>query len=171
MKQKVDWAHLVAYDKSIIAASPELQNSPSEMPYRIVLRHVTKHDGAEFIVHTEVLQDGKPYYTSGSYFPFKDNANEALKDAWACFDRRVRQQFGMPDLKQKLKEVADIAESIISQLLELAGVDGEDELRDELTNDYMLESNLETFENLTGKKIRPEPVEEEEEEEVEEEVE
>ena len=53
--------------------------------------------------------------------------------------------------QKRLAEVADIAETIIKTLMG----DDEEHLRDEFENDYQLDSDVETFENLTGKKIRP----------------
>jgi hypothetical protein len=56
-----------------------------------------------------------------------------------------------PPPARKLAEVADIAETIINYLLP----DDEDDCRDTFENDYQLDSDVETFENLTGKTIRP----------------
>ncbi len=52
---------------------------------------------------------------------------------------------------KRLTEVADIAETIINYLLP----DDQDNCRDTFENDYQLDSDVETFENLTGKRIRP----------------
>jgi len=54
-------------------------------------------------------------------------------------------------LEPQVKEVADIAETIINYLLP----DDEDDCRDTFENDDQLDSDVETFEDLTGKKIRP----------------
>ena len=51
----------------------------------------------------------------------------------------------------EVKEVANIAETIINYLMG----DDEEHRRDEFENDYQLDSDVETFESLTGKKIRP----------------
>jgi len=48
--------------------------------------------------------------------------------------------------------VADIAATIINTLLP----DDEDERRELIGDDYQLESDIETFEQLTGKVIHPE---------------
>jgi hypothetical protein len=57
-----------------------------------------------------------------------------------------------PPPAKRLAEVSDIAESIINDLLP----DDEDDFREQLENDYQLQSNIETFEQLTGKVIQPE---------------
>ena len=57
----------------------------------------------------------------------------------------------MPKPDQKVRQVADVAETIINYLLP----EDEDDCRDTFENDYQLDSDVETFENLTGKKIRP----------------
>ena len=76
---------------------------------------------------------------------------EGLCKAWARFEERVRRSLQMPEPDQKVRQVADIAETIINYLLP----DDEDDRRDTFENDYQLDSDVETFENLTGKKIRP----------------
>jgi hypothetical protein len=55
---------------------------------------------------------------------------------------------------KRLAEVADIAESIINALLP----EDEDDRRDIIADDYQLESVIDTFEELTGKAIKPESV-------------
>ena len=52
----------------------------------------------------------------------------------------------------RLKQVADIAETIIKTLMG----DDEEHRRDEFENDYQLDSDVETFEQLTGK-VDPPP--------------
>jgi len=57
-----------------------------------------------------------------------------------------------PPPARKLAKVADIAESIIKALLP----DDEDDRRDLIDDDYQLQSDIETFEQLTGKTLKPE---------------
>ncbi len=57
-----------------------------------------------------------------------------------------------PPPAKRLAEVADIAETIINALLP----EDEDERREFIDDDYQLESDIETFEELTGKVIQPE---------------
>ena len=101
----------------------------------------------------------KPYFHQGDYF-IKTNDSapvahppgaEALCKAWARFEERTRRTLQLPSLQHQLKQVADIAEEIINALLG----DDEEQRREEFENDYMLDSNVETFENLTRKNIRP----------------
>ena len=152
---KIQWSEMTAVDKSIIAASPMVQG-PAECPHRIVIRDL----GDQYVVHTQI-HDGvqKPYFHQGDYFVKTDDSApvahppaEALCKAWARFEERVRRslQMGAGSAK-RLAEVADIAETIINYLLP----DDEDDCRDTFENDYQLDSDVETFENLTGKKIRP----------------
>ena len=56
-----------------------------------------------------------------------------------------------PPPAKRLAEVADIAETIINTLLP----DDEDDCRDLIDDDYQLQSDIETFEQLTGKVIQP----------------
>ena len=78
---------------------------------------------------------------------------EALRKAWARFEERVRRSLRMePPPAKRLAEVADIAETIINALLP----DDEDDCRDLIDDDYQLQSDIETFEQLTGKVIQPE---------------
>jgi hypothetical protein len=142
----------------IIASSPMVQGS-CECPHRIVIRDL----GDKYVVHTQVC-DGvrKPYFHQGDYFTKTNDSApiahppsaEALCKAWARFEERARRSLQMPSHERKLKEVADIAESIINTLMG----DDEDHRRDEFENDYQLDSDVETFENFTGKKIRPAPI-------------
>jgi hypothetical protein len=57
-----------------------------------------------------------------------------------------------PPPARKLAEMAGIAESNINALLP----DDEDDRRDLIDDDYQLRSHIETYEELTGKKIQPE---------------
>ena len=148
----IEWALPVA-DMTIVAASPMFQGG-SEVPHRIVIRDL----GNTYVVHTQVY-DGvqKPYFHQGDYFvktndssPVAHPPAEALCKAWARFEERARRtlQMALPPTK-KLTEVANIAESIIETLLP----DDEDERRELVTDDYQLESDVQTFEELTGKEL------------------
>ena len=153
--QKIQRSEMTAVDNTIIAASPMVQGS-RESPHRIVIRDL----GDKYVVHMQIF-DGvqKPYFDQGDYFvKTYDSAPiahppsaEGLCKAWARFEERVRRTLQMESLEHKLKEVADIAETIITYLLP----DDEDNCRDTFENDYQLDSDVETFESLTGKKIRP----------------
>ena len=78
---------------------------------------------------------------------------EALRKAWARFEERARHSLRMePPPAGRLAEVSDIAETIINALLP----DDEDDCRDLIGDDYQLQSDIETFEQLTGKVIQPE---------------
>jgi hypothetical protein len=152
---KTQASKAIAVDKSIIAASPMVQGS-CESPHRIVIRDL----GDQYVVHTQI-HDGvqKPYFHQGDYFvktndsaPVANPPAEALCKAWARFEERTRRSLSMePPPARKLAEVGDIAETIIKTLMG----DDEEHLRDEFANDYQLDSDVETFENLTGKTIRP----------------
>jgi hypothetical protein len=107
------------------------------------------------------LESGKePWYHQGDYFTKRDDVAtaeesdaEAWRKAWARFEERARRSLRMePPPAKRLAEVADIAESIINTLLP----DDEDDCRDLIGDDYQLESDIETFEQLTGKVIQPE---------------
>jgi hypothetical protein len=56
-----------------------------------------------------------------------------------------------PTPARRLAEVSDIAESIINAMLP----EDEDERRDLVVDDYQLRSDIETFEQFTGKVIQP----------------
>ena len=139
----------------IIASSPMVQGS-CECPHRIVIRDL----GNKYVVHTQIC-DGvqKPYFHQGDYFPKTNDSApvahppgaEALCKAWARFEERARRSLQMRSLERQVKEVADIAEAIINTLLG----DDEEDRRDQFENDYQLDSDVETFEHFTGKKIRP----------------
>ncbi len=142
-------------EKSRIVAFSPLVHEPGLLPHRIVIRDL----GEQHVVHTEVLEPGKkPWYHQGDYFPKRCDAStahasdaEALRKAWARFDERARRSLHMePPPAKRLNEVSDIAESIINALLP----EDEDERRDLIADDYQLESDIETFEELTGKVIK-----------------
>jgi hypothetical protein len=136
----------------IIAASPMVQGN-CEAPHRIVIRDL----GHQYVVHTQIFDGAqKPYFHQGDYVPKLEGSQamppaEALVKAWARFEERVRRTLQLPRPDQKAQQIADIAETIIKTLMG----DGEEHLRDEFENDYQLDSDVETFENLTGKTIRP----------------
>ena len=68
-------------------------------------------------------------------------------------EERTRHSLGMErPPARRLAEVSDIAETIINALLP----DDEDDCRDLIDDDYQLQSDIETFEQLTGKVIQPE---------------
>jgi hypothetical protein len=144
-----------ADDPRIVAASP-LVHEPGLLRYRIVIRDL----GDELVVHTEVLEPGKkPWYHQGDYFKKRGDARttrdsdaDALRKAWARFEERARRSLRMePPPAKRLAEVADIAETIIKTLLP----DDEDDCRDMINDDYQLQSDIETFEQLTNKVIQP----------------
>ena len=153
--QKIQWSEMTAVDKTIIAASPMVQGS-CECPHRIVIRDL----GDQYVVHMQIF-DGvqKPYFHQGDYFvKTNDSAPIAHPPRPRLCARRGRASRSVLDarcrcaqLERQVKEVADIAETIINYLMG----DDEEHRRDEFENDYQLDSDVETFENLTGKKIRP----------------
>jgi hypothetical protein len=139
----------------IIAASPVVHES-GMLPYRIVIRDL----GDQLVVHTEVFEPGEePWYHQGDYFRKRSEAATAvesdaaaLHQAWARFEERARRSLGMePPPTKKLADVADIAESITNALLP----EDADERREFINDDYQLESDIETFEQLSGKVIEP----------------
>jgi hypothetical protein len=143
-------------DAGIVAASPVVHES-GMLPYRIVIRDL----GDQHVVHTQVLEPGRaPWYHQGDYFPKRNEAAtaqesdaQALRKAWARFEERVRHSLRLdPPPTKRLAEVSDIAETIINALLP----DDEDDRRDVIEEDYQLQSDIETFEQLTGKMIQPE---------------
>ena len=151
---KIEWSELTAVDKTVIAASPVFQGA-CEVPHRIVLRDL----GKQYVVHMQCF-DGhrRPYFHQGDYFPKTNDSSpvakppaEALCKAWARFEERVRRTLQLPSTDHQLKQLADIAEAIINTLLG----DDEEDRRDQFENDYQLDSDVETFEHFTGKKIRP----------------
>jgi hypothetical protein len=144
-----------AEESSVVAASPVVRES-GMLPYRIVIRDF----GDQFVVHTQVRELAKePWYHQGDYVPKRNDAPTskesdaaALRKAWARFEERARRSLHMePPPARRLAEVSGIAETIIKTLLP----DDEDECRDMINDDYQVQSDIETFEELTGKKIRP----------------
>jgi hypothetical protein len=137
----------------IIASSP-IVHEPGLLPHRIVICDL----GGQYVAHTQVLESGKqPWYHQGDYFKKRANAPtpdessaDALRKAWVRFEERARRSLNMDrSPAQRLAEVSDIAESIIKALLP----EDADERRDFIEEDYQLESDIETFEQLTGKVI------------------
>jgi hypothetical protein len=143
-------------DPRILAASPMVRE-PGLLPYRIVIRDL----GAKLVAHTQVFETGREtWYHQGDYFPKRgdiptanESDSEALRKAWVRFEERARRSLGMePPPARRLAEVSDIAESIINALLP----DDEDDRRELIDEDYQLQSDIETFEEFTGKVIQPE---------------
>jgi len=141
---------------TIVAASPVV-HEPGLLPYRIVIRDL----GDQHVVHTQVFEPGKkPWYYQGDYFPKHGDAPTAeesdaaaLRTAWIRFEERARRSLGMePPPARRLAVVSDIAESIINALLP----EDEDDRWDMIADDYQLQSDIETFEQFTGKVIQPE---------------
>ncbi len=127
------------------------------LPYRIVIRDL----GDQHVVRTQVFEPGEErWYHQGDYFPKRCDARtsrqsdaEALHKAWIRLDERFRHSLRMePPPAGRLAEVADSAESIINALLP----DDEDDCRDLIDDDDQLQSDIETFEQVTGKMIQPE---------------
>jgi hypothetical protein len=153
--KKIHWPEMAAVDKTVIAASPMVKGS-CEVPHRIVIRDL----GDKYVVHMQIFDGAqKPYFHQGDYFVKTNDsapiahppAAEALCKAWARFEERVRRTLQLPSTDHQLKQLADNAEAIINTLL---GDDEEDRC-DQFENDYQLDSDVETFENRTGKRIRP----------------
>jgi hypothetical protein len=87
---------------------------------------------------------------SSSAPPAAQSDRGALREAWEKFDERSRRILAMPaPPARRLQEVPDIAESIINALLP----DGIEERADLIESDYQLESDIDTFENLTSKSL------------------
>jgi hypothetical protein len=142
-----------AEQSRIIAASPVVHEA-GMLPYRIVIRDL----GDQHVVHTQVLAPGRePWYHQGYYFRKRGDAPtaqesdaEAMRKDWTRCEERARRSLGMdPPPAKRLVEVADIAETIINALLP----EDEDERRALIGDDDQLESDIETFEKLTGKVI------------------
>jgi hypothetical protein len=146
-KSLIESVEMHTTDKTIIAASPMFKDDHT-VPHRIVIRDIP----GEVIVHTQCFhENGTVSYCWGHYLPYANkDRRSALIKAWECFERLVRAKLALPDLGKQCKEVADIAETIIKSLLP---EDRDDQA--DLWEDYQFESDVETFENLTGKKIRP----------------
>jgi hypothetical protein len=85
----------------IIAASPIIPKSEHTLPHRVVIRDL----GHEYVVHTQIWEDGKTYFHQGHYFA-KSTApasvaqpdNVALGKAWAAFERRSRRTLGLEEV-------------------------------------------------------------------------
>jgi hypothetical protein len=142
-------------EPTIVAASPVVHEAGT-LPYRIVIRDL----GSQHVVHTQVFEPKKEsWYHQGDYFPKRCDAptpaesdGEALRKAWTRFEERVRHSLRIePPPARRLAEVSDIAETIINALLP----DDQDDCRELIDDDYQLRSDLETFEQLTGKVIQP----------------
>jgi hypothetical protein len=139
----------------IIAMSPVVHQS-GLLQRRIVIRDL----GSKYVVHTQAGEaNGKPFFHHGDYFikAFAEKSHtpeeeaEALRKAWARFEERARRSLGIePPATNKLKEVAGIAVSIINAILP----SDKEACEQFIADDYQLESDIETFENLTGQKIK-----------------
>jgi hypothetical protein len=139
----------------MVAASPMVRE-PGLLPHRIVTRDL----GDQHVVHTHVFETRKkPWRHQGDCFPKRGDAptagesdGEALRKAWARFEEGDRRSLGMkPPPVKRLAEVSDIAESIINALLP----EDQDDRRDLIDEDYPLQSDIETFEQVTGQMIKP----------------
>lgn len=130
----------------VIAHSPLIQG-PGMLPHRIVIRDM----GDQYVVHMEIHEpDKKPWYHQGNYIPKRDGEKEALWRAWEVFEKRSRLALGMdPPATDRLKRVADIAESIINSLLP----DDNEDRTEQVEDDYQLKSDLDTFEHYTSKSL------------------
>jgi hypothetical protein len=101
----------------------------------------------------------KPWHHQGDYFPKRcaaaivgESDAETLRKAWARFEERARRSLHMePPPTKRLAEVSEIAESIISTL----PPDDEDDRRDPIGDDYQLESDIETLQQLTSNSSSP----------------
>jgi arylsulfatase A-like enzyme len=130
----------------VIAHSPMIEGH-GQFPHRIVLRDL----GDQFVVHTEVHEpEKKPWYCQGNYVQKRPDEHDAIRRAWKHFERRSRHALSLaPPPEETLKHVSDIAETIIKTLLPEDAEERNELIRD----DYQLESDLETFEQLTGKSL------------------
>jgi hypothetical protein len=140
----------------IVAGSPVV-HEPGMLPYRLVIRDL----GDEYVVHTQVLEPGRePWFHQGDYFRKRDDAPnihesdvQARRKAWVRFEERARRSLHVdPSSAKRLAEVSDIAETIINSLLP----EDESDRREVIDDDFQLQSDIETFEQLTGKVIQPE---------------
>lgn len=130
-------------DDSIISASPLVPKSECTLSHRIVLRDL----GDQYVVHMQVFPDeGNPYFHLGNYVPKKDDG--ALARVWEHFERRARLTLNLPP-PPDIQQVAGVAQEIIETLLPDDIHDRADQIRD----DYQLESDIDTFEHLTGKTL------------------
>lgn len=141
-----------AKGSDIIASSPTIPADDTTLAHRIVLRD----QGDKFVVHMQIFEGSKSYFEHGHYFPKRpedgtlaEHDRIALRKAWAKFEERSRRILGMANELHDYKAAADVAEQIIEALLPDDIEDRADTIRD----DYMLESNIETFEELTGKSL------------------
>jgi hypothetical protein len=106
---------MTAVDKTIIAASPMVQGS-CESPHRIVIRDLgvstsstCKFDGVQ-----------KPYFHQGDYFVKTNDSHRSpirpprrLCKAWARFEGAACSRHSRCRSPSKVRQVADIAETII----------------------------------------------------------
>lgn len=133
----------------LIAHSPSVEYDGGRQR-RIALRA----DTSKLVVHTETIEAGKPSrYDDGDYFGWGDYNNdpkEAQWKAWERFEERTRRLLGMDAPPSKrLKEAGDIAQQIIDELLP----DDPESRTEQVEEDYMLKSNLDSFEAFTGHKL------------------
>lgn len=91
----------LAGDQNVIAAGPWRRDA-GELANRVVLRSMH----AEFTVHRQCImaaEDGERSSVSfcwGYYFGYRMNpsrADEALGEAWLCFEGKVREHQGIPE--------------------------------------------------------------------------
>jgi hypothetical protein len=137
----------------IIAMSPTVPSDAQTLAHRIVIRDL----GDSFVVHMQIFEGDRHYFESGNYFPKRSSAptvaesdRRALREAYEKFDERSRRILAMPEPPaRQLQQVSDIAESIINAILP----DDIEDRADLIEDDYQLESDIETFENLTGKSL------------------
>ena len=129
----------------IIASSPIVQGD-GQLANRIVIRNL----GQKFVVHTQIFDGEKSFFHHGNYFPTRGDA-DALKKAWERFEVCSRVTLQMVDLSNRFTQVANIAETIINYLMG----DDEEHRRDGMGRTTTQHFDVETFESLTGKKIRP----------------
>ncbi len=154
-----------AKGSDVIASSPMILADDTTLAHRIVLRD----QGDQFVVHTQIFEGSKSYFEHGNYFPKRkgegtlaEHNRIELRKAWVKFEERSRRILGMENELHDYKAAADVAESIIQSLLP----EDEQERAEAISDDYMLESNIDTFEHFTGKDLRkplPDPDDEEDE--------
>jgi hypothetical protein len=99
---------------------------------------------------SQIFDGEKSCFHRGDYFLTRGDA-DALKKAWERFEVRARVTLQMVDLSNRFTQVANIAETIVNYLMG----DDKEHRSDEFENDYQLDSDVETFESLTSKTIRP----------------
>jgi hypothetical protein len=96
----------------------------------------------------------------GDYFPKRGDASTAEESdaatsrrAWARLEEPARRSLGTEAQPvRRLAEVSDIAETIINALLP----ENEDDRRELIGHDYQRQSDIQAFEQFTGKAIQPE---------------